>query len=148
MKTRILIIAAFICGGLIFTSCQKDNSLMEETSTTMAKDGPWSELNDPGDIHNPVSNYPDPFTNHTTISYKLDASAQVSLVVYNKDFELVIVLVNEYQEKGFHQAKLDATNLPVGQYIAELKTGSNVYREMMTKKSWIQREANSPVDIQ
>lgn len=148
MKTRILIIAAFICGGLIFTSCQKDNSLMEDTSTTMAKEGPWSELNDPGDIHNTVSNYPDPFTTYTTISYKLAADNWVSLVVYNKDFELVIVLVNENQEKGFHQAKLNAMDLPVGQYIAELKIGSNVYREMMTKKPLIQREANSPVDIQ
>lgn len=148
MKTRILIIASLICGGLIFTSCQKDNSLIEETPMAMVKDGPWDELNDPGDIHTPISNYPDPFMNYTTITYKVNEGANVSLTVYKENSELVVVLVKEFQEKGKHMAKFNARGLPNGQYIAELKIGKVTYLEYMTKKPLIQREANSPVDIQ
>ncbi len=32
MKTKILIISSLIIGGLLFSSCQKDNALIEETS--------------------------------------------------------------------------------------------------------------------
>lgn len=134
MKTKVFVITAMFIGGLLFTSCQKDNALLEDDafaknlSTEL-----YSEDPDPieGD---PMKNYPDPFINTTTIEYVLDKTAHVKLAVHNDETGLVQILVSGLQARGVHYVKFNAHNLPKGEYVAQLKIGDKVIREIMTKK--------------
>ena len=145
MKTKILILATLLLGGLIFTSCQKDNSLYEETA--MVKDSPWDDPNEWGDINGKLANFPDPFTTTTTIVYKLENASRVRLAVYNKKGELVANLFEGIQEAGEHLVKFDATHLPVGEYQGMLTVNQDKFYDTMTKVSIIQIKHNNPVDI-
>lgn len=157
MKTKILLISTLIAGGLLFTSCQKDNALIEETSLDQVsaaqdvpdspKSGPWgSSLGDPGSIdQDRISNFPDPFTRATTIRYILKKSSFVRLTVFGNDYEQVVLLVNEYQGAGSHLAKFNASGLANGKYIAELQTDEGVFKEVMTKVPLWQEEDKTPV---
>ena len=109
MKTSLVIIVSLVFMGMVFTSCQKDNSLMDDLKTSEVyasseagpaiKDGPWSSKDDPGPIGiDFITNFPDPFSRTTTIMYIVQGKTSwVSLVVYRNKYELVSVLVNEYQ---------------------------------------------------
>lgn len=145
MKTKLLIISSLIIGGMLLSSCQKDNALIEDSSfeqmaaKTEAVDSPktntWSDEHDWGDIEaDKITNYPDPFKMFTTIQYHLEKTSKVSLAVYNNQSELVIVLVNAYEGPGKHMVKFDSRGLRAGKYNAELKIGKTVYLEEMTKK--------------
>lgn len=134
MKTKVFVITAMFIGGLLFSSCQKDNALQEDNafaknlSTEL-----YSEDPDPieGD---PMKNYPDPFINTTTIEYVLDKNAYVKLAVHSDETGLVQILVNGLQTRGVHYIKFNAHNLPKGEYVAQLTIGDKVIREIMTKK--------------
>jgi hypothetical protein len=157
MKTKILILSSLIIGGLLFNACQKDNALIEETSfeqiaasqdeADSPKTGPWGgSLDQPGNWDDDqITNFPDPFTNYTTIQYHMKKASWVRLSVYANQFEAVVLLVDEYQKAGVHQAKFNASGLPYGEYIAELKVGNAIYKEVMTKRPPIQKKDNSPV---
>ncbi|NOX85782.1 MAG: hypothetical protein GXO86_07435 [Chlorobi bacterium] len=141
MKTKILILAALVFAGLTFSSCTKDNSLMDETSFQQSNQKTeWTP--DPGGIgKDMISNTPDPFRSYTTIKYIVRKPANVSLAVYyGGGQELVAVLVNdEFQEPGLHSVKFNASGLPYGKYIAKLiiRAGglSVVYKEEMIKSA-------------
>ena len=133
MKTKILVLAVLLFGGLLFTSCQKDDALSEDMATEQlnAKDNfvddhlsQWAFM---------IENYPDPFYNFTTIEYHLPMSGPVSLVVYKSDTRLKILFLEENQRRGIHIVRFNATGLPAGEYIAELKAGGKVLLETMTK---------------
>lgn len=157
MKTKILIIASLICGGMIFTSCQKDNSLIEETSfdqMTLNQETPdspkastFGDLHDPGPIGiDMITNFPDPFKLGTTISYIVpEKYTRVRLSVHKNSSEFVVLLVNEFKSPGQYQVKFDASGLPAGKYTAILNIGGVVYKEEMTKSPLWQEKDGSPV---
>ncbi len=155
MKTKILILASLFLAGMIFTSCQKDNSLMDEESLrqTEAMKTEWTP--GPGGIdHDMISNTPDPFRNYTTIKYIVKKSSKVRLAVYRKNiqYELVAVLIDdEVQEPGLHSVKFDASGLRYGKYIAELIIRNDfisvMYKEEMTKSAlWHEDDETSVTD--
>jgi hypothetical protein len=76
-----------------------------------------------------LSNHPNPFNGSTTITYNLPIDGNVSLEIRNLLGEMVMVLVNELQEKGSHSLKLDGSMLPSGIYFAKLrvKNESNTF---------------------
>lgn len=140
MKTKILMITALLFGGLILSSCQKDNSLTDKTSVSVEKAGPIEANNDQEQWVDPITNFPDPFERGTTIWYQLKSNARVSLVILDKNLDWVDILVDDYQAAGTYMVKFDGSRLPGGKYIARLKVGSVVYNEIMTKKSHIQED--------
>jgi len=71
-----------------------------------------------------LRNYPNPVTNTTQISYNLREKGLVSLNVYNIAGKHVKTLVNGVQNKGANVVAFDASQLPVGIYMYELKTDS------------------------
>ena len=109
MKTKLLIISSLICTGLLFTSCQKDNSLIEGTSVEQMtankdaseslSDNPWIGSHNPDEVAvDVITNFPDPFKYHTNISYIVPGKETwINLVVYNQRSEMVVELVNELQ---------------------------------------------------
>jgi hypothetical protein len=74
-----------------------------------------------------LRNYPNPFSNSTTIAYDLKTSATVSLELYNAAGSKIRRLVNEYQQAGTQQVTVDASDLPGGLYFIKLDTGTSVY---------------------
>lgn len=136
MKTKILFIAMLLLGGLVISSCQKDNSLMPDNeSAAVVKDVDGT----PDDIvphweKDPITNYPDPFRDKTTIEFTLERSARISLVVTNPNYGGVTYLMNGYYRPGIYKCIFDATDLPGGEYIARLKIGDIVIKERMFKR--------------
>ncbi len=138
MKNFALIIATLICAGLMLTSCQKDNSLAPDNSFSQTLDvqNPVVKVDPkPGDLPtiDPISNYPDPFTETTTIQFRVATGSKVSLIVYNELGERMAVLVGQYLPAGEYRTVYNAKDCPCGKYRAILQTGTVEAIENMTK---------------
>ena len=77
-----------------------------------------------------VSNYPNPFSTFTTISYSLKESSEVRLTIYNIMGEEVAVLVNEKQQPGNHTVRWDPRrasgySVAKGIYMCKIQVGTN-----------------------
>lgn len=144
MKTKILFIAMLILGGLVISSCQKDNSLVPDNEPVTAVknvDGTPDDIV-PHWEKDPITNYPDPFRDKTTIEFTLKHSARVSLIVTNPNYGGITYLMDGYYRPGIYKRLFDATNLPGGLYIAHLKIDGIVVKERMTKRD-IQENNNT-----
>ena len=144
MKTKILVLAVLLFGGLLFTSCQKDDALLENKATEnqYVKDN-FIEDEAESTLSFNLHNYPDPFNATTTIEYRIPCCTFVTLtVVYqtseDSQFE-DLVLVQERQNQGTHTVEFDATDLPDGVYYAKLQVGNDnkICIERMTKDSGV-----------
>ncbi|MBI3195773.1 MAG: T9SS type A sorting domain-containing protein, partial [Ignavibacteriae bacterium] len=69
-------------------------------------------------------NYPNPFNPFTVIRYQSSVKGAVSLKVFDVLGREMKTLVNETQDAGTHSVTFDATNLPSGIYLYQLRTGS------------------------
>lgn len=67
-------------------------------------------------------NYPNPFSNVTTIRYILPYEAQVNLSVYNQLGQKVALLVSAKQMAGTHQVNFNAAKSGAGIYQYRLQT--------------------------
>jgi tetratricopeptide (TPR) repeat protein len=67
-----------------------------------------------------ISNYPNPFNPTTVISFKLSATSQVSLRVYDMLGREVATLVDGVKEAGSYSATFDGEKLASGVYIIRL----------------------------
>ena len=78
-------------------------------------------------------NYPNPFTDRTTIVYDLPESSRVSLEVYNLLGHRVSVLVDGPQSAGRHEVDFDAgSELTSGVYVYRLRAGTLATHRKMT----------------
>ncbi len=68
-------------------------------------------------------NYPNPFNPSTVIRFSIPLSETVALNVFNTLGEKVVTLLNEEMDAGYHEVSFDASNLPTGIYLYELKAG-------------------------
>ncbi len=66
-------------------------------------------------------NYPNPLT---SIRYSLPEAANVNLQAYNTLGQVVAVLVDSWQEMGYHQVQWNATRMASGIYFFRLTAGS------------------------
>ncbi|MFC1569726.1 T9SS type A sorting domain-containing protein [bacterium] len=73
-------------------------------------------------------NYPNPFNQHSVISYQLSAGGRIQVKVFDIRGRKVASLLDERQEAGGHRIRFDGGNLHSGIYVAELKTGKVVQR--------------------
>lgn len=76
-------------------------------------------------------NFPNPFNPITTISFYLEKTAKVKLVVYNALGEKVQNIINKKYSAGAHEVKFDATNLPSGVYYYQISNGLRVETRKM-----------------
>ncbi|HEX2866062.1 MAG TPA: T9SS type A sorting domain-containing protein [Ignavibacteriales bacterium] len=71
-------------------------------------------------------NYPNPFNPTTVINYQIPKASKVMLKVYDMLGKEVITLVNEYKEQGRYSVQFNASNLPSGTYIYEIRANDFV----------------------
>jgi hypothetical protein len=84
-----------------------------------------------------LSNYPNPFNPSTIIPYRLKEGGYVKLYVYDVKGELVRVLVNEWQERGYYEvmfqpnanerSKANSFEVPMGKTYSDIATGVYLY---------------------
>jgi hypothetical protein len=66
---------------------------------------------------------PNPFSDHTTISYSLESNAQVEISLYDSQGSLVSVLLSGTQTKGSHTLEFMTVDLPAGIYFCRINDG-------------------------
>jgi subtilisin family serine protease len=66
-------------------------------------------------------NYPNPFNPATTIEYSIPEVSNVTITVYSIIGELAATLVSGSIEAGYHRINFDASKLPSGTYIYQIK---------------------------
>jgi len=84
-----------------------------------------------------LSNYPNPFNPSIVIPYRLKEGGYVKLYVYDVKGELVRVLVNQWQEKGYYEilfhpnteerSRANSFEVPVGKSYSDIATGVYLY---------------------
>ncbi|MCU7491293.1 MAG: T9SS type A sorting domain-containing protein [Ignavibacteria bacterium] len=71
-------------------------------------------------------NYPNPFNPSTVINYEIPKTSRVTLKIFDMLGKEVTTLVNEYKEQGRYSVEFNASNLPSGTYIYELRANDFV----------------------
>ena len=71
-------------------------------------------------------NYPNPFNPATSIVFGLPHSAQVSIVMFNAIGQQVAVIMEGYQEAGYHKIQFDASSLNSGVYLYRIMAASEL----------------------
>ncbi|MBE0638126.1 MAG: T9SS type A sorting domain-containing protein, partial [Bacteroidales bacterium] len=65
--------------------------------------------------------FPNPFTESTEISYRLNSSAQVRLSLYNSRGQMLGIVMDEQKIPGLHTATIQRNNLPPGVYFFRME---------------------------
>ena len=78
-------------------------------------------------------NYPNPFTEETTITYSTAKEGNIRLVIYDVLGRAVQQVVNEYQTAGPKEVQVDLERIPSGVYFYRLETGDQVLVKQLTK---------------
>ena len=78
-----------------------------------------------GDQQILVNSFPNPFSDATTLRYRVGAETDVQISVFDQSGKLIQTLVNERQQAaGDYSVRFDGANLPVGMYFAKIVTNS------------------------
>lgn len=78
-----------------------------------------------------VGNFPNPFEETTTISYRIKETQPVTLTVWDLSGKRVSTLVDRVHEPGYYEQTLNAESLPSGTYFARLETDQGVQSHQM-----------------
>ena len=70
--------------------------------------------------------YPNPFNPVTNIIYGLSEYTSVQIVIFDLSGKQMELLVNEFQEAGYHSVDWNADNHPSGVYFVKMVTGNYV----------------------
>jgi len=73
-----------------------------------------------------MQNYPNPFNPATAISYQLIANSFVTLKVFDLLGREISTLVNQQMEAGKHHVNWNASNVPAGVYLYQLRVSGSV----------------------
>jgi hypothetical protein len=76
-------------------------------------------------------NYPNPFNPATTIKFSIPAAGKVTLNVFNVLGEKVVSLVDEVKDSGSYEINFDASKLPSGTYLYQLRSGNFIETKKM-----------------
>lgn len=76
-------------------------------------------------------NYPNPFSNSTSIEYTIPEAGQIELSVYNNYGNRVMELVNEYQFAGKYSLTFQPSALSEGIYYYSIQTGTEFLTRQM-----------------
>jgi len=69
-----------------------------------------------------AQNYPNPFSDKTTIKFCIPDRMKIKLEIYNSDNRRVKTLIDEIKEAGTYEVELKANGLDSGEYLYKLET--------------------------
>ena len=78
-----------------------------------------------------LSNYPNPFTRLSTITYHIEHPGPVRLEVFDLAGRRVALLVDEYKAAGLYEVQFDAQGIPSNVYMYRLITQGGSYVRLM-----------------
>jgi hypothetical protein len=81
-----------------------------------------------------VRNFPNPFTNMTTIEYELPTLGEVSIIVYDQLGRQITTLINERQTKGVQQVSVNAKDWASGNYFYTITVTNDHQTYKVTKQ--------------
>ena len=80
-------------------------------------------------------NYPNPFNPSTSIDYTVAQAGRVTITVYDMLGKEIKAVVNETKQPGSYRATFDASSLPSGVYVYQMRAGSySASRKMIVLK--------------
>ncbi len=79
------------------------------------------------------TNYPNPFSDGTTITFELPATDHIRLSVFDLLGREILMLEDGLRQAGRHTSELDGANLPSGVYFYRLKTSRGVLTGKMLR---------------
>jgi hypothetical protein len=83
-----------------------------------------------------LMNYPNPFSDLTTIQFQTPSTGLVLLDVFDHTGKKISTLINKELPSGTHQIDFSARELPAGLYFYQLKVGNSLTtRKMVLKKN-------------
>jgi hypothetical protein len=78
------------------------------------------------------NNFPNPFNPSTVISYQLSVNSKVNLRIFNSLGQEIEVLVNDYQNAGFHSSLFTIeSSMPSGVYFYQLRANNFIQTNKM-----------------
>jgi hypothetical protein len=80
-----------------------------------------------------LSIYPNPFSKSAWVSYSITKSSFVRLEVFNMSGQMIEILINEIQNIGEYQIKLDVGTMPEGIYFCMLMTNQGAIIKKVIK---------------
>lgn len=134
MKTKVLVFTVLLLGGMIVTSCKKDNALLNDNASELSIANTTKNVSSDTTLAFYLTNYPNPFDKMTTIEYKLKQKDFVKLTVYSEITGFETILAKEWQAKGVYTYQLNTSMLRPGNYIAELIVHGDAHVQVLTKK--------------
>ena len=96
---------------------------LDETSST---------YDTPQLIMTSLQNYPNPFSNLTTIEFELEKKSQVSIRLLTMDGSLHSVISSEIHPSGKNTVEWNSNDLISGHYILEVRVNNQVQRKLIT----------------
>lgn len=79
-----------------------------------------------------LPNYPNPFTESTTIHFELSEEKEVTLSIWNILGQRMEILVDRVMDAGPHRMIWNPGNLPAGLYIVKLEVDGRLYHRRIT----------------
>lgn len=76
-------------------------------------------------------NRPNPFNPSTMISYRIQGRSFVDLSIFDITGKEVMTLVNEIQDAGTYEIRMDGSGLPSGSYICRLRSDQGIRSKTM-----------------
>jgi hypothetical protein len=78
-----------------------------------------------------IGNYPNPFTEYTTIDYALHSAGMTMIKIYSIDGQEISSTANEFQSVGNHSIRFNAEGLSSGLYIFRIINNSQIAETQM-----------------
>ena len=78
------------------------------------------------------ANYPNPFSERTTVEYAVSEQTEVNIRVYNLLGQQVATLMQGTKQAGTHRIELDANQLSSGKYFVRMEAGSKTDTKQIT----------------
>ncbi|MCK9452073.1 MAG: T9SS type A sorting domain-containing protein [Bacteroidales bacterium] len=79
-----------------------------------------------------INNYPNPFNNSTTLSYKLNSDAEVTITIFNQVGETIEV-IKQKSQAGEQKLLLNTETYPAGIYYYSIISGNQQIKNKMIK---------------
>jgi D-alanyl-D-alanine carboxypeptidase len=110
----------FIQRGAYLGICSQSQSVISNSSTNAKTTAQALSM----------SAYPNPFTNHITLSFRVSQTGHANLRVYDMNGRLISTLLDKETEKGAaYTINFDSAGLAAGIYLARLQTNEGITQQ-------------------